>query len=214
MCARYAVYGTPKDMVKIFDLIEPSDLSADPNFNVCPTDSAPVVVRSGAHNELRSYRFGLLPRWAERKDPRLAAKFLNARAETALTKPLYRKAIRERRCLVVANGWYEWKGPKGDKQPWHMHRGGDLIAFGGLYENGTFSVVTVPANSDTEDIHARMPLLLDEPLKWLSELDDDGILAMMQPPAGGSVEIHRVARSVNNVRSSGPELIVPISIGH
>jgi len=212
MCARYAVYGSPKDMVKVFDLIEPQDV--DPNYNVCPTDTAPVVIKTDDGNALKSFKFGLLPKWAERKDPRLGARFINARSETVLTKPLYKKAVRSRRCLVIANGWYEWIGPKGDKQPWHMHRGGDLIAFAGLYDNGTFSVLTVAANPDTADIHARMPLLLDQPLRWLEDLDDEGIEEMMQAPEAGSVFLHKVGRAVNNVRSKGAELIVPLASGH
>ena len=206
MCARYAVYGTPKDMVKVFDLIKPEDLK--PDHNVCPTRAAPVVVRGEDGNELRTMKFGLLPKWAERKDPRIAARMINARAETIFEKPVYRRPVRERRCLVVANGWYEWTGPKGAKQPFYFHRGGELIAFAGAWENGTFSVITVPSNAEVRDVHPRMPVLAGT--EWLEELDDPGIAALLQSAPDGSVELHPVDKAVGNVRNNGPELIRPI----
>lgn len=211
MCARYAVYRTPKDMIKVFDLIEPADVVAEPNYNVTPTTAAPVVVRTDAGNALHSLRFGLLPKWAERKDPRLAARMINARAETIFEKPVYRRPVRERRCLVVTNGWYEWTGKAGAKTPWHMHRGGELLALAGVHENGTFSVITVPSNRELRSVHLRMPVLLDDPLAWLEpDLDDEAIRALLQSAPDGSVELHRVDRAVGNVRSAGPELIRPI----
>lgn len=214
MCARYAVYGTPKDMIKVFDLIRPEDLTPpQPDHNVCPTRAAPVVVRTDEGNVLESMRFGLLPKWAERKDPRIAARMINARAETIFEKPVYRKPVRQRRCLVVTNGWYEWTGPKGAKQPHLMHRGGELIALAGVHENGTFSVITVPSNTEVRAIHPRMPVVLDEPLRWLEpDLDDDELRALMQSAPDGSLQTHPVSRAVGNVKNNGAHLIEPVEL--
>ena len=208
MCARYAIYCRPEELIEAFGLA--SDTAVQANYNVCPTDMAPIVLQGATANELKSYQFGLLPKWAEFEAPHMASRFVNARAETVLKRPLLRTGIHSGRCLVVANGWYEWTGPKGGKQPWYLHRGGAMFAFAGLSDNGSFSIITVPASPDLEDIHDRMPLLLDEPLRWLSDLDEKNLARMLRPPEASTVERHRVAKTIGNVRATGPQLIAPI----
>ena len=85
-----------------------------------------------------------------------------------------------------------------------------MFAFAGLSDNGSFSIITVPASPDLEDIHDRMPLLLDEPLRWLSDLDEKNLARMLRPPEASTVERHRVAKTIGNVRATGPQLIAPI----
>ncbi|MFT7594724.1 MAG: putative SOS response-associated peptidase YedK, partial [Paracoccaceae bacterium] len=172
MCGRFAITLPTDAMAQLFAAQPANSLPDVPNFNVCPTNAV-LAVRSGeAARQLVAMRWGFLPQWykAENAGPLL----INARAETIAEKPAFRAACRERRCLIVATGFYEWtKTEQGARLPWYFHRrDGAPIAFAGIWqswgpENGTptCAIVTTPANTQVSAIHHRMPLII-EPDDW------------------------------------------------
>lgn len=175
--------------------------------------------RGETGRRLVSMRWGLLPHWyrTETDGPLL----INARAETIAEKPAFRAACRDRRCLIVGNGFYEWtRDADGRRLPWYIYRrDGAPIAFAGIWQNwgrddpqATCAIVTTAANRTLAPIHDRMPLILepgDWPL-WLGEAGK-GAAALMRPGAEALLGFHRVDPSVNSNRASGPQLIAPIA---
>lgn len=167
MCGRYTLRKAAQEFAEDFNLPEMPPL--EPRYNIAPTQQVPAVRfnpdRGG--RELTLYRWGLIPSWAE--DPSIGNRMINARAETAAVKPAYRKAFQVRRCLVIADGFYEWRKLDGRKQPYFIHRKDDRpFAFAGLWENwerdtGTVQscthLTTVP-NELVAPIHDRMPVIL------------------------------------------------------
>ena len=154
-------------------------------------------------------RWGLVPHWA--KDPAVGAKMNNARAETVAEKPSFREAYRKRRCLIPANGFYEWKLESGRKQPYYIYPNrGELFAFAGLWEQRndlqTCCIITTEANAKMASVHDRMPVIVSpqEYSNWLT-----GGAGLLQPCPERSIEIRRVGREVNNARNEGPGLIEP-----
>src|SRR3712207_3486651 len=145
MCGRYSA-SRPPDLTEETYAARVVDPPPPPSWNVAPTDPCAVVVDRGEGRELRTLRWGLIPSWAD--DPRIASRLINARAETVAEKPAFRVALARRRCLVPADGWYEWR----DKQPHFISRGDGPLAFAGLYERWqdtrTFTIVTTSAAPD------------------------------------------------------------------
>lgn len=198
MCGRFSASRPPDLTEETFAATragEPPPLS----WNVAPTDPASVVLAGESGRELRTFTWGLVPSWAT--DARIASKLINARAETVATK--FRKALLHRRCLVPADGWYEWR----DKRPHFVH-GGPQIAFAGIYENGTFSIITTAAADDIAWLHDRMPVVLapDEWAEWLDPENED-VVPLLHPRAGFAT--HPVSTAVSNVRNDGPSLVLP-----
>lgn len=218
MCGRFAVTLPPDAMAQLFAAQPANDLPSVPNYNVCPTNRVHVVKTGETGRALVPMRWGFLPHWykAENGGPLL----INARAETIAEKPAFKAACRERRCLILATGFYEWtKDADGNRLPWYIHRhDGAPIAFGGVWQDwgrdearqSTCAIVTTAASQAMSRIHHRMPLILDPeawPL-WLGE-EGKGAARLMQPGAEDLLEFHRVAPKVNSNRASGPELIEP-----
>ena len=155
------------------------------------------------------------------KDRKQAARGINARMESVETRPLYHEAFRKRRCIVPADGYYEWSGPKEKRQPfWFHHRDGELLAFAGLYEwwrpspetwEATFTILTCPPNALAARVHDRMPVILPEARidEWLygSERETDELKALLQPAPEGMLLVRTVSPRVNSVRNDGPDLI-------
>ena len=201
MCGRYSA-SRPPDLTEETFAAKRVDEPPPPSWNVAPPDPVSVVVDRGEGRELRTYTWGLVPSWAE--DARIASKLINARAETVATKSAFRTALQRRRCLVPADGWYEWR----DRRPHFIHAGGQ-IAFAGLYERGTFTIVTTAASDELAWLHDRMPVVLppDEWAEWLDpEVDEVG--ALLRSRAG--FVTHPVSTDVNNVRNNGPSLVLPV----
>jgi len=168
-------------------------------------------------------RWGLIPSWV--KNPAEFATLINARAETAFEKPSFRAALRHRRCLVPTDGFYEWTGDKGAKQP-HLirKRGGGLFALAGVWEHwigadgseiDTMAILTVGANSTMRAIHDRMPAIVPPEAfdLWLDTRSGSADIApaILQPAPAGLLEIVPVSRRLNNPRNEGPELLLPQS---
>ncbi len=228
MCGRYASTASAGDLSQLFGATnEAGDvLSAD--YNVAPTKDVPVVVvRPGGDGELarrlRMVRWGLVPHWS--KNPAGAAKMINARAETVAGKPAFRAALAARRCLVPAEGWYEWEklADGRRRQPWFIHRDdGQPLAFAGLYEVwrdaagqplATCTIVTAPAPAAIAHIHDRAPVPLSPAAweQWLdpSRRDPRAACGLLVPAPPGSVAAYRVGPDVGNVRNNSPALLAP-----
>jgi putative SOS response-associated peptidase YedK len=231
MCGRYAASRSPDDLVVEFEAVRAEGQPALPaDHNVAPTKDVYVVrhkrerdaegaLTGGGHRELRAVRWGLVPSWA--KDVSVGNRMLNARVESLTEKPAFRAAARSRRCLVPADGWYEWakRLDSPTKQPYFITpEDGSGLAFAGLYEvwgRGedrlyTCTVVTAPAVGALTGIHPRMPLVLppDRWADWLDPARDDvEALAEPTPPeVVEALELRPVSTRVNNVANNGPEL--------
>ena len=207
MCGRYSA-SRPPDLTEETYAARAVDDPPPPSWNVAPTDPVSVVVDRGEGRELRTLKWGLIPSWAD--DPRIASRLINARAETVAEKPAFRSALVKRRCLVPADGWYEWR----DRRPHFISRA-EPIAFAGLYErNGdtrTFTIVTTSAAPDIAHLHDRMPVVLPEGVwdAWLDPAHDDvaAVVDLLRPRPGCTA--YEVTTAVNNVRSNGPHLLAP-----
>jgi len=206
-------------MASLFEATPANDLPEVPNYNVCPTNKVHTVTSEDGHRRLRPMRWGFLPHWykAENGGPLL----INARAETIAEKPAFKAAVRERRCLVPASGFYEWtKDEDGNRLPWYIHPAGrDILAFAGVWQawerdgkaHTTCAVVTTGANQTMSRIHHRMPVILasEDWALWLGEAGN-GAAVLMKAAAEDALEFYRVDPKVNSNRASGPELIEKI----
>jgi len=223
MCGRYSLTSPVEAMAQLFGFPDRPNLA--PRYNIAPTQQAPVVRLHGTGRELALLRWGLVPHWA--KDPSIAARLINARAETVAEKPSFRDAFRRRRCLVPADGYYEWQKLAGARQPWRMVlAGGETqsrpFAFAGLWERWagpdgaaleTFTILTTEANTATRDIHPRMPVVLepDAHALWLEPTADRRALeAVLKPYPSAAMTAYKVGRRVGNVRHDDAGLIAPL----
>ena len=218
MCGRFAI-TTPSDaMARLFAAAPANDLPKVPNYNVCPTNSVHVVT-GGEGRRLSSMRWGFIPHWY--KSPTDGPLLINARAETIAGKPAFAAACRDRRCLIPADGFYEWtKDEGGNRLPWYITRtDGSPLAFAGVWQEwgqgddrmSTCAIVTCDANAPMSKIHHRMPVVLqpdDWPL-WLGEAGH-GAATLMRPAPDNALQFWRVDPAVNSNRAEGPELIEPI----
>jgi putative SOS response-associated peptidase YedK len=203
MCGRYALHSSPEVISLLFGL---SEIPAyQPRFNIAPASQV-LIIRS---NEAAMVRWGLIPRWA--KDPSIGAKLNQARAESVAEKPSFRDAYRKRRCLIPADGFYEWKLEGGRKQPYYVYpANGGLFAFAGLWEQcnelQTCAIITTGANQAMAAVHDRMPVILSpaEYANWLA-----GGEGLLQPCPAADIALRKVSRRVNNARSEDPGLIEP-----
>ncbi len=217
MCGRFVITTPLEAIAALFDAVPANDLPAAENYNVCPTDTIAVVT---AGRRLRAMRWGLVPAWYDK--PTGGPLLINARAETVATKPAFRAAVRERRCLIPAAGYYEWTSDaSGSKFPWYINRAdGAALAFAGVWqawEKGgtalvTCAIVTAAAEGSLAALHTRVPVTVepaDWPL-WLGEAGQ-GAAALMRAPAEGVFAARRVDPAVNSNRATGPQLIEPIA---
>ncbi len=203
---------------ELFGVQPPFPLS--PRFNIAPTQQAPLA--HGPGREIVNMRWGLIPRWA--KDPSIGNRLINARAETAADKPSFREAFRRRRCLIPADGFYEWKTEAYGKQPWLIRRAeGRGFALGGLWErwdgpNGpkeSFTILTTRPNATVGALHDRMPVIVPPSAfdLWLDPEADDPLLLenILRPAPDTWLEAYPVSRLVNNPGNDEPACIEPLS---
>ena len=209
MCGRFTLTSPPEEIARVFELDSVPDLS--PRYNIAPTqDVATVCARAGGDREIRLRRWGLVPPWA--KDPRIGSRLINARGETVAEKPSFRDAFRQRRCLVPADGFYEWAAAaRGPRKPHHVRRPDrSPFAIAGLHERWrveegswleTCTLVTVPANARLAPVHDRMPAILPSE-HWDLWLDRDrkgaaALLPLLLPRPDSELEFTPVSRRVN-----------------
>ncbi|GAA0644262.1 SOS response-associated peptidase [Streptomyces thermocarboxydovorans] len=247
MCGRYVATRSPEDLVQLFQVTDwRAEERLEPSWNVAPTDQVYGVLerrprRDGDDGEvrrqLRALRWGLVPSWAD--DLKIGARLINARVETVHEKPAFRRAFVKRRCLLPADGFYEWRriddpatGRK-RKQPYFIHaEDEEVMALAGLYEYWrnpdverdddsaawliTCTIITTEATDAAGRIHPRMPLALtpDHYDAWLdpAHQDPDRLRALLTTPAGGHLDARPVSPAVNNVRNNGPELLEEVEV--
>ena len=221
MCARYNLHSNQEALAEFFETAPataPVTLPL-PKFNVAPTQEAPVVVEGPRRFEVM--RWGLIPFWA--RDPRIGRRTINARAETLADKPAFRGALRARRCLVPADGFYEWTGPRGQRRPLNIRRtDGQPLALAGLWESHaefgpTFTIITTAPNAYMAAFHHRMPAVLERGDwdAWLAAEDEDPAwrAALLRPAAEHVLTGYPVSPAVNSVANNGPELIQSAASG-
>lgn len=222
MCGRFTL-STPTDiLVELFEIAAAPMPELPPRYNIAPTQGVAAVriVPGGAVRELAVLRWGLVPFWA--KDPDIGARTINARAETVAEKPAYRAAFRQRRCLLPADGFYEWRKEGAAKQPYlFRHQDGRPFAMAGLWElwrsaDGpaleTCTIITTEANDAVRPVHPRMPAILppERYADWLDGDGRDGLQAMLRPYDGDDLVGFRVDRRVNAPDQDDPGLIRPL----
>src|SRR5450631_223314 len=259
MCGRYASSSRPQDLIEEFDVDEDrtgqrsrsilvsaqSPPAGQPDFNIAPTKAAPVVLSRAARDDadavttrqLRLLTWGLVPSWSQ--DVKVGLRMTNARAESLLGKPSFARAAAFRRCLVPADGWYEWQvsptavdaKDKPRKQPFFIHRrDGVPLAMAGLYEFWrdkslaeddpdswltTYSIITTAADPGLDRIHDRQPLVLEAADwdDWLDPRQSDlsRVKAHLEFGQGGRFDAYPVALAVNSSRNNGEQLLVPLA---
>lgn len=243
MCGRYVVTKKPQELAQEFAVDHIAvDGPVEPDYNVAPTKNVPAILTrtrreqdgGGLERQLRAVRWGLVPSWA--KDPSIGNRLINARVETAAEKPAFRKAFAERRCILPADGYYEWQeqpppegAKKAPKQPFFIHRPDHAtLPMAGLYElwrdptrehddpNAwlwTVTVLTTNATDELGRIHDRAPMIVppDAYDIWLApHAGDADELRSLLIPATVGMQADPVSTAVNNVRNQGPDLIKPL----
>lgn len=216
MCGRITITDPNEALAALFAAMPDNSLPDSPRYNICPTNQVAVVTGNG-HRRLRSMRWGLIPEWY--KSPTDGPLIINARSDTVAKKPAFRNAIRQRRCILPASGFYEWSaGPNNSRLPWYITRSdGQPMAFGALYNQwgdiASVATVTVDGGPNMVGIHDREPVILepaDWPL-WLGEAGH-GAALLMKPTAPGVLRAYRVDPAVNSNRAAGPQLIDPCPV--
>ena len=223
MCGRFVSTSTPDELADYFGVDAVADAVLAPNFNVAPTTDVYAVVEDDGARHLDAFFWGLVPSWA--KDPKIGSRMINARAETLAEKNSFKSSFRSRRCLIPADGFYEWKKLEGSKkkQPMFMRSpAGTPLAFAGLWsvwrdDEGqplrSVTIITTTPNATMAPIHNRMPVILppDAWATWLDRDNDDleSLQALLVPAPDDAIETRTVGTEVGNVRNNGPELIEP-----
>jgi putative SOS response-associated peptidase YedK len=217
MCGRYTLSTPAGRLAEEFQLDSTVDIP--PSYNVAPTQQVAAVLEDEGGRRLEMLRWGLVPSWAD--DPDIGARMINARSETAPEKPSFRRAFRGRRCLIAADGFYEWKREEGGKQPYYFRmQDGRPFAFAGLWESWdkgggellTCAILTTRPNSVSSEIHDRMPVILphDAYNAWLDpDADKEELGELMIPYPGDDLETYPVSRFVNSPRNNDERCIEP-----
>ncbi len=211
---------TPIDVLAEYFEVEDHPSSLAPNYNIAPTQEVAAVVEEDEKRKLEVFRWGLIPSWA--KDPSIGNKMINARAETVSEKPSFRSAFKKRRCLIVADGFYEWQKTDNGKQPYHFRmKDSSPFAFAGLWEawDGqgeeirSCSIVTTDANDLMNEIHHRMPVILhpENYGVWLDQgfAEKEALTDLLRPYPSDEMEAYPVSRRVNKPANNEPSVIEP-----
>lgn len=219
MCGRYELHTHPAAIALAFGLLDPPALA--PRYNIAPMQQVPIVrTRADGSRECVEMRWGLVPRWA--KDPSIGAKMINARSETIADKPSFRNAFRRHRCLIPADGFYEWKAVQSGKQPIHIAMNdGQPFGFAGLYERwlatdgavlDTCTILTTQANDLLRPLHERMPVIVapESYARWLDAADGD-VADLFTPYPAHAMTWYPVSARVNTVRNDDPSLIARLA---
>jgi putative SOS response-associated peptidase YedK len=219
MCGRFTLTADPEEIQAAYGLsAQPADLT--PRYNIAPGQHV-AVVANNAERTLELFKWGLIPAWA--KDPKIGYRMINARGETLAEKPSFRAALKKRRCLILADGFFEWKREGKVKTPMYIQlKDGRPFAFAGLWEvwkspEGslirTCTIITTTPNALVEKIHDRMPVILPPKAYelWLTpdELPSEKTLPLMKPFAASQMKAVAVSPLVNNAKVDTPECVVP-----
>jgi putative SOS response-associated peptidase YedK len=227
VCGRYTSTTEPADLAAYFDVDEVVAPSLGDRYNVAPTDEVYAVAKSSTGpTRLGTFRWGLVPFWA--KDASVGSRMINARAESVLEKPAFRRPLERYRCIIPVDGFYEWQvvPDRKKKQPWYIRRDdGDVLAFAGLWSSWrptkgsddgrivSCSIVTTEANDAVRPVHDRMPVVLPPSAwaEWLDPANDDveSLHSLLVPAPPELFSLTAVNDAVSNVRNDGPHLLDP-----
>jgi len=217
MCERFYLTATPTEIKRQFKLDKAPELM--PRYNIAPTQLSPIVISKGKGREILVARWGLVPAWS--RDLSLGAGMVNAPAETLEAKPAYRVALQSQRCLVLANGFYEWQTRGARKQPYKIAvRNGALIGFAGLWERWTpetgeavetFTIITTEASRLVREVHDRMPVIIapTDHQRWLTA-SADAVKRLLVPYTTG-LTIVPVGERVNSIKNDDVSLLQPVT---
>jgi putative SOS response-associated peptidase YedK len=221
MCGRFVITSPPAALRLMFGYVEQPNFP--PRHNIAPTQPVPVVIVENGARHFRLMRWGLIPAWV--KDPRKITLMINARSEGITERPAFKNAIRRRRCLLPADGYYEWQAAGGRKRPYFIYRADRRpFALAGVSEswigpNGeeldTVAIVTTAASRDLAVLHHRVPVAIrDEDFaRWLDCTSDsaDDVMGLLASPEVGEFTWHEVSTRVNHADNDDPQLILPIT---
>jgi len=221
MCGRFVITSPPAAIRQVFGYVEQPNFP--PRHNIAPTQPVPVVIIENGTRRFKLMRWGLIPSWV--KDPRKVTLLINARSETVSDKPAFKNAMRRRRCLIPADGYYEWQVAGGRKRPFFIHRrDGSLFGLAALAENwigpngeelDTVAIVTAAASPDLATLHHRVPVTLMQGDfgRWLDCSEDDPAPAMafLKGPREGEFTWHEVSTRVNHADNDDAQLLLPIT---
>ncbi|MCM3038156.1 SOS response-associated peptidase [Paenibacillus motobuensis] len=219
MCGRFTVTAPIEDIMVWYTIDKNPNINYKPIYNAAPMQYVPAVVHGKDGNHLGELRWGLVPSWA--KDDKIGSKMINARAETITEKPSFNRLLASRRCIIPADGFYEWQSRAGSKQPYRIiMKGGDLFSFAGLYDIwsdqeekklSTCTIITTGPNSLMAEIHNRMPVILrkEDETEWLDRGNTDisAILRLLRPYGADKMLAYPVSAAVGNVRNNYAELL-------
>jgi putative SOS response-associated peptidase YedK len=216
MCGRFTLRSSAQRLSEAFG-VEVEDTA--PRYNIAPTQTVFALAVLDSQRQLFQPKWGLIPSWS--KDDKGAAKLINARAETVAEKPAFRAALKRRRCLVLADGYFEWRAcdPKGKhKQPYYISLGGEPFAFAGLYEEWqgihTCTIITTEANEVLRPLHERMPVILPREAYegWLLPSEQPPV-SLLRPYPGEHFRTWPVSTLVNSPRNDSPACVEPTASG-
>jgi len=224
MCGRYVIFSLALELESYFNT-EPPAFELTPNYNVAPTREVPVILQQDGARQIKKRHWGLVPFWA--KDTTIGSRMINARVETLASKPAFKAALKHRRCLIPANGFYEWAARPGGKQPYYFHLpSSEPMAFAGLWEiwkpgegepYKSCTIITTEASESVRDIHDRMPLILKPEAfgHWLDpeNKNPDRIEILLKTGLVTDLGQYPVSRLVNRVENNSAECIRRIEGG-
>jgi putative SOS response-associated peptidase YedK len=227
MCGRYVIEDYQELSERLVQVPLRYDFELSPNWNAAPTQTLPVVVEEDDAWVVRGMHWGLIPRWTK-PGQRPKVMPINARSETAADKPMFKALMRHRRCIVPANGFYEWQARGGAKQPYFIHpRDHDLFLFAGLWDEAnagpegepiqSFTILTTEATAAMATIHDRMPVVVpdDAVPDWLDreETETEPLEAVLRVAVDTPIDLVPVSTAVNSPRNNSPGLLEPVEIG-
>jgi putative SOS response-associated peptidase YedK len=221
MCGRFVITSPPAAIRQFFGYAEQPNFP--PRYNVSPTQPLPVIILESGARHFRLMRWGLVPSWV--KDPRKMTLLINARSETVSEKPAFKNAMRRRRCLIPADGYYEWQVSGGRKRPFFIHRrDGRMFGLAALAENWigpngeemeTVAIVTAAASPDLATLHHRVPVTLmpDDFARWLDCSEDSAapVMMLLKGPREGEFAWHEVSTRVNKADNDDAQLLLPVT---
>jgi putative SOS response-associated peptidase YedK len=222
MCGRYVLKAALPDIARMLGM--DVDVALEPRYNIAPTTPVPACrMQEPDRKELTLLRWGLIPHWAKQADG--GYRMINARAETVAEKPAFRSPLRNRRCLIPADGYYEWKSMGGRKQPFYFSmKDGDPFCFAGLWERWqpaegdaieTCTIITTGANALGAEVHHRMPVIVapNDYELWLNPrvTQADEVLPLLEPFPPEAMSVYPVSTLVNNARVDEPRCITPLA---
>ncbi|MAE09243.1 MAG: hypothetical protein CL661_10850 [Bacteroidetes bacterium] len=217
MCGRFQLSVKGKQISERFN-VEVFDELYKPNYNCAPSQKLPVITNDQPHS-LSYFRWGLIPFWA--KDPKLGYRNINTRSETISSKPSFKNAFKKRRCLIPANGFYEWRKDE-NKTPFRIFfKNEKLFALAGIWETwkdaenkiiNSFSIITTEPNSLSKDIHNRMPVILkpEDEQSWLSENNEELLKKLLVPFDPNKMAAYAISKEVNSPKNNKPGIIIPV----